>query len=64
MFKGSALIQGDIATTTVTRGPAISVLKSVDRASVAAPGDLTYTITVENTGNIALTGVVLTDRIS
>ena len=64
MFKGSALIQGDIATTTVTRGPAISVLKSVDRASVAAPRDLTYTITVENTGNIALTGVVLTDRIS
>lgn len=63
-FKGSALIQSDIATTTVTRGPAISVLKSVDRASIATPGDLTYTITVENTGNVALTGVVLTDRIS
>ena len=64
MFKNSALIQSDIATTTVTRGPAISVLKSVDRASIAAPGTLTYAITVENTGNIALTGVVLTDRIS
>ncbi len=64
MFKGSALIQSDIATTTVTRGPALAVSKSVNRASIAAPGDLTYTITVENTGNIALTGVVLTDRIS
>ncbi|AUH64294.1 DUF7507 domain-containing protein [Paracoccus zhejiangensis] len=63
-FGGNALIRTDIATTTVTRGPAMSVLKSVDRTSIAAPGSLAYTITVENTGNVALTGIALDDRIT
>lgn len=62
-FAGDSIVRSDIATTTVSRAPAISVLKSVDLATIAAPGTLTYTITAENTGNVALSGITLDDQI-
>jgi uncharacterized repeat protein (TIGR01451 family) len=51
----------DDATTTITQSPALTVAKTVDQATIAAPGTLTYTIVVDNTGNTSLTGVVVTD---
>ncbi|WP_172448528.1 DUF7507 domain-containing protein [Caulobacter mirabilis] len=51
------------ATTTISRNPAVAIDKTVDRASISAPGVLNYTIKVSNTGNLALTGVSVSDTI-
>ena len=53
--------ESDDVTTTITETPSLTIVKEVDLATVSAPGDLTYTITVDNTGNQDLTNVVLTD---
>ncbi len=59
---------GDSATvTTLTRAPAITVTKSVahtdsDNDGAVSLGDtLTYTVTAENTGNVTLQGLSLSD---
>src|SRR5690606_4192922 len=52
------------ATTTITQSPAVTVEKTVDQASIAAPGNLNYTITVENTGNVSLTDVAVADEVT
>ena len=51
----------DTEIVTINRVPAITVDKSVDLSTISAPGTLTYTIVVVNTGNTSLTNVVLTD---
>jgi len=48
------------ATTEVASEPAFVVTKVVDQQSLSAPDVLTYTITIENTGNVSLTGVTAT----
>jgi hypothetical protein len=42
-------------------GPAIMIEKEVDPAEVDEPGDVTYTYTVTNEGNIPLHNIVVTD---
>ena len=51
----------DDATTTITRTSTLTIDKSVNLTQIDAPGTLTYTIIVVNTGNTSLTNVVLTD---
>jgi large repetitive protein len=49
-------------STGPTASPAIQMRKSASAASFAAPGEtLTYTFEVENTGNVTLTGLSVTD---
>jgi len=54
-------VQSANAETSVTATPSFVVTKVVDQASIAAPGTLTYSITVENDGNVTLTGINLVD---
>ncbi|MFI5531974.1 hypothetical protein ACIA8O_25920 [Kitasatospora sp. NPDC051853] len=49
---------------TVTAAPQYAVTKTADQAG-AAPGDkVTYTVTVENTGTVAIPGLGLTDDLT
>src|SRR5206468_3549824 len=51
--------------TPIDYAPGISVEKKADVASVDSAGDIiTYTITVENTGDVSLTGITVTDQVA
>ena len=41
----------------------IDIIKSVDKATVSSGDTLTYTFTIENSGNIPATNVVITDSL-
>lgn len=51
------------AETEVKAEPKLTVSKVVDQESLTAPGTLAYTITVENAGNVSLTGVTPVDTL-
>ena len=52
-------------TVTATQTPAIAVEKVADRASYAVAGEvITFTISVENTGNVTLTNIAVTDSLT
>ena len=51
------------AVTEVTAQPEFVVNKIVDESGLSAPATLNYTITVENTGNVSLTGVTPADTL-
>ena len=62
---GSNTIRTDDAavTATLTAAASFTVIKAVDLATIAAPGTLTFTITLDNTGNVSLTGLTITDAL-
>lgn len=55
--------QSAIAETSVNATPEFIVTKVVDQASIAAPGTLVYSMTIENTGNVTLTTVTPVDTL-
>ena len=54
------------ATNTITDNDtaAFTIAKAVNAASVSVPTTLTYTITVQNTGSVALNSPVITDSLA
>ncbi len=54
-------VESASATTTITTEPSFTVEKTVDTASLSAPGTLSYDITVSNTGNVSLNNINLVD---
>ncbi len=61
------------STTTITSptltiydndNPSFTIVKSASSASIAAPGTLTYTITVDNNGTAVLTGLTISDALT
>ncbi len=55
------LVNSNIVVTTLQAQSALTIVKAVDK-SIANPGDpLTYTVTVQNVGNLAAQNVVVSD---
>ena len=54
----------DTASTEFVRTPSFTVTKAVDKSTVSAPGLLSYSVVIENTGNVSLTNVAVTDQLS
>ena len=54
----------DTASTDIEAEPSFTVAKTVDKDSVSAPELLSYTVVIENTGNVTLTNVVANDQLS
>ena len=59
---GATPVTTDVVTA-VTSEPSMSVEKTVDTASLNAPGVLTYQIVVNNTGNVSLSNVTPVDTL-
>ncbi|MCS5491194.1 DUF7507 domain-containing protein, partial [Algoriphagus limi] len=51
----------DTEETAVEQSPSLTVNKTVDLPTINEPGILSYTILVENTGNISLNNVLVSD---
>ncbi len=63
-FDAAATAPGSNIACTYRNGvPAFAVSKAVNTATIAAPATLTYTISVQNTGTVGLTGVSVTDAL-
>ena len=50
-------------TINDNENPNFTITKSASVATISAPGTITYTITVDNTGNALLTGPAITDTL-
>jgi uncharacterized repeat protein (TIGR01451 family) len=50
-------------STELPQSAALTITKTVNKENIDAPQTLTYTITVENTGNVSINNVQLTDSL-
>ncbi len=51
----------DEATVVIGQTPLLSLAKTADPTQMSAPGTVTYSFLITNTGNVSLTGVGVTD---
>lgn len=51
----------EVSTTVIAAAPAITIEQTADQTSVLASQDVDLHLTLENTGNVTLTGVVVVD---
>ncbi|TFV91845.1 DUF11 domain-containing protein, partial [Algoriphagus kandeliae] len=64
-FGDAQVSDEDDATVRVTQAPSIQIVKEADPTTVNAAGqEVTYTLTVTNTGNTTLTNVTITDPLT
>ncbi len=75
IFSNTATVEGyapdgfkvshvDSAVVSISQTPELTLTKSADRTNVAVAGDvITYSFTVQNTGNVTITGIALTDSL-
>ncbi len=61
---GYQSIAGDYLLSWTFTGPSFSITKSSSPSSISAPGAITYTVTVDNTGNATLTNPNMTDTLN
>ena len=63
--ESPALVESEPVSVTIYREDfaQIDVVKSVDKAVISSGDTLTYTFTIENSGNIPATNVVITDML-
>ena len=54
-------ITNNLGTLTITQDPSIALVKEVDKTAVNAAGDVIYTYTITNTGDVPLTELSVTD---
>ena len=59
--SNSGEVEDYVFTLAPAPAPAISLVKSVDRTTLVAGQTATYTFVATNTGNVTLTGVVITE---
>ena len=59
--SNSGEVEDYVFTVAPAPAPAISLVKSVDRTTLVAGQTATYTFVATNTGNVTLTGVVITE---
>ncbi|MFO1034868.1 MAG: hypothetical protein U1E15_12645 [Hyphomicrobiales bacterium] len=64
-YNSTAVATGSLPTLTIydNDNPNFTITKAVSAGSIAAPGTLTYTITVDNNGSAILTSPVITDTL-
>jgi uncharacterized repeat protein (TIGR01451 family) len=61
-YAGEVQSNEDDETVTAVQSPAITLTKTVDQENYDAVGDtLTYTLVAQNTGNVTLTNVTISD---
>lgn len=63
-IDGYGAATGNFLLTWSFAGPSFSVTKTASTASVSAPGSISYTISVDNTGNVQLTGLTISDALT
>ncbi|MGI6687052.1 MAG: DUF7507 domain-containing protein [Christensenellales bacterium] len=55
------VVTENLGTLTITQDPAIALEKTVDKTEVNAAGDVIYTYTIKNIGDVPLTNLSVTD---
>ena len=63
-FYGTMMVQATDSSSYFGAAGSIDVLKTPDTQTVTAGGNVTFTITITNTGNIPLSNIVVTDPLS